>query len=54
MKRRHSLDDEAFLDWAEQERLARQDVDEIEQKMKKRKAENYRKEEIDGRVNTEG
>lgn len=43
------------MDWADQERLVRQEVDEIERKIRQRKAEAHRKAE-DGeyeRINTE-
>ena len=33
------------MDWADQERLVRQEVDEIERKIRQRKAEAYRKAE---------
>lgn len=44
-----------YMDWADQERLVRQEVDEIERKIRQRKADAYRKAE-DGeyeRINTE-
>ena len=44
-----------YMDWVDQERLVRQEVDEIERKIRQRKAESYRKSE-DGeyeRINTE-
>lgn len=44
-----------YMDWADQERLVRQEVDEIERKIRQRKAESYRKAEDgeDERINTE-
>lgn len=52
-KRKMWSDD--YLDWADQERLVRQDVDEIEKEIRRRKAEAYRKEENieDERINIE-
>ena len=44
-----------LMDWADQERLVRQEVDEIERKIRRRKAEAYRRAE-DGeyeRIDTE-
>lgn len=44
-----------YMDWADQERLVRQEVAEIERKIRHRKAETHRKAE-DGeyeRINTE-
>lgn len=34
-----------YMDWADQERLVRKEVDEIERKIRQRKAESYRKAE---------
>ena len=47
--------DDGLLDWADQERLVRQEVDEIERKIRQRKAESYRKAEDgeDERINPE-
>lgn len=44
-----------YLDWADQERLVRQDVDEIEKEIRRRKSEAYRKAENieDERINIE-
>ena len=44
-----------YLDWADQERLVRQEVDEIERKIRQRKAKSYRKAEDgeDERINPE-
>ena len=43
------------MDWVDQERLVRQEVDEIERKIRQRKAESYRKSEDgeDERINPE-
>ena len=43
------------MDWADHERLVRQEVDEIERKIRQRKAESYRKAEDgeDERINPE-
>ena len=43
------------MDWADQERLVRQEVDEIERKIRQRKAEAYRRaeDEEDERINPE-
>lgn len=40
--------DDGLLDWADQERLVRQDVDEMERKLRRRKAEAHRRLEEEG------
>lgn len=49
---REDWDEDRYMDWADQERLVRQDVDEIEKKIKERRKQRvtaYMEEERDGR-----
>lgn len=46
-------DDGNYMEWADQERLVRQDVEEINRSLRRRKAENYREVEH-GRNNITG
>lgn len=39
--------DEGYMDWAEQERLVRQDIEEINRELRQRKAGNYRTAEFE-------
>lgn len=41
-------DDGDYMEWADQERLVRQDIDEINRDLRRRKAENYREAEYAG------
>lgn len=40
--------DDGYMEWADQERLVRQDVEEINRNLRRRKAENYREVEHAG------
>ena len=42
-----------YMEWADQERLVRQDLEEINKDLRRRKAENYREAEYAG-VNSKG
>ncbi|MBA4699195.1 MAG: hypothetical protein H2212_07135 [Ruminococcus sp.] len=46
-------DDGNYMEWADQERLVRQDIEEINRSLRRRKAENYREVEH-GRNNIAG
>lgn len=46
-------DDGNYMEWADQERLVRQDIEEINKNLRRRKAENYREVEH-GRNNIAG
>ncbi|WP_159434668.1 hypothetical protein [Hespellia stercorisuis] len=54
MNRRDDWDDDDYMEWADRECLARQEVDRIEKSMHRRKAENYRLEENNEPVSIEG
>lgn len=48
MWRQPDWDDGYYMEWADQERLVRQDIDEINRDLRRRKAENYREAEYAG------
>lgn len=43
--RQEDWEDERYMDWADQERLVQQDLEEINKRIRRRKAGNYEKEE---------
>lgn len=48
MHKRADWSDGNYMEWADQERLVRQDVEEINRDLRRRKAENYREVEHAG------
>lgn len=48
MWRQPDWDNGNYMEWADQERLVRQDIDEINRDLRRRKAENYREAEYAG------
>lgn len=48
MRKKADWSDGNYMEWADQERLVRQDIEEINRDLRRRKAENYREVEYAG------
>lgn len=51
MRREVDWSDGNYMEWADQERLVRQDLEEINQRLRRRKSANYREAEMEEIIN---